>query len=69
MLAVPADATRQGTSTGTTGIADIEVALNGPVMGYIKTAPFTIVEICLCHDDGVTKEKAPVLIKTLSVAC
>jgi hypothetical protein len=67
VLAIPPDAARKGSPTRTTGIADIEVALDGPVVGHVKDTPLAIVEVGLGHRYGVAKGKAPVLIKTLSV--
>jgi hypothetical protein len=68
MLAIPADAAREGSPTRATGIADVEVTLDGPVVRYVEEAPLAIVEIGLSHDYGITEVKAPVLIEALSVS-
>ena len=49
MLPVPPDSTRQGTTAGTTGVTHVEVALDGPVVGHIETAPIAVVIIHLRH--------------------
>jgi hypothetical protein len=69
VLAIPADATREGSPTRTAGIADVEVALNGPIVGNVKEAPLAIVEVGLGHINGIAEVKAPVLIEALSVSC
>ena len=49
MLSVPPYSSRQGSSTCTTWVSHVEVALNGPVMGHIELTPETVVVIHLRH--------------------
>ena len=66
VLAVPADAAREGSPTRSAGIAGIEVTLDGPVVGHVEKAPVAIIVILLGHLHGITQHKPPVLIETLT---
>ena len=69
VLAIPADATRQGSPTRSTGMTSIEVALYGPIVRHIETTPIAVIVICRRHLYGVTQHETPVLIEALSLSC
>ena len=49
VLAIPAHATREGSTASATGIAYVEIALDSPVVGHGKRTPMAIVVIYLRH--------------------
>ena len=69
VLAIPADATRQGSPTRSTGMTSIEVAFYGPVVGHVETTPTAVIVICRRHLHGVTQHETPVLIEALPLSC
>ena len=68
MLSVPTDSSREGSTTGTTGIACIEVALDGPIVGYIEFTPPRVIILSTGHLYRIAQTEAPVTIKTNSLS-
>ena len=67
-LSVPADATGQGTTTRATGVAIVEIALDGPIVGDIEGAPMRIVILRTGHLGRIAQDELPVVIKTNSLS-
>ena len=67
-LPVPADATGEGTAGGAAGVAIVEIALDGPVVRNIESAPMGIVILRTGHLGRVAQDELPVVIKTNSLS-
>ena len=67
-LPVPADATGEGTAGGAAGVAIVEIALDGPVVRDIESAPMGIVILRTGHLSRVAQNELPVVIKTNSLS-
>ena len=65
---VPPDATGEGTTGGAAGVAIVEIALDGPVVRDIESAPMGIVILRTGHLSRVAQDELPVVIKTNSLS-
>ena len=65
---VPPDATGEGTAGGAAGVAIVEIALDGPVVRDIESAPMGIVILRTGHLSRVAQDELPVVIKTNSLS-
>ena len=63
MLSVPTYAAGKRAATGATGVANMEVAFDSPVVGQGETAPTTVVIGRGGHRGIVTENKEPVGVK------
>jgi hypothetical protein len=68
VLPVPPYATREGTTTGTGGVAGVEIALDGPIVGDIKLSPMGIIILRTGHLNRIAQDELPVAIKTNSLS-
>ena len=69
MLAIPSDATRQGSTSSPRRVGGEKISFYGPVVRQVEQTPARIIICSLCHLDRVGKHEAPSLIEVLPIAC